>query len=381
MNQVGKLGILTFHRADNYGAVLQGMALVKTLERLAPDWSVQTVDYRNEHLEEPYHRPVYRCDTRNPVKYGHRFLMNLVFYRQLLARRENFDIFRQRYLRMTPPCSAQELKEAEQKFDLLITGSDQVWNKRIVGCEDDDIYTLHFAEGALRAAYAASAGSSSMIGQGTLEKLRGLDRIAVREAELKRYLEQKLERPVEQTVDPVFLLSRQEWGSLLNEERIWPKPYVFVYCVSNLKKEVSAIARRVAEEKDCDIIYIDPYEHYGRRGNCMYEAGPLDFVRLIRDAEAVVASSFHAAAFSVIFEKELLAVPIPVTGGRVVELLNYFGMESCVVDANTPAAEITPDQWARMHRTARSRLESYSRSSVEYLTETLKKAKERLSLE
>lgn len=364
-----KVGILTFHRADNYGAVLQNMALIKALETVEPGCDVRTVDYRNSHLEEPYHRPFYRCDTRNPIRYADRLISNLRFLKKTKARRQAFDEFRRLYLKMTPSCTGQQLEEAGAEFDLLITGSDQVWNSRIVGSKDDNIYSLGFGDGAVRVSYAASSGSAAMIGSGTMEKLRRLDVISVREAELREYLEQNLQRTVRQDSDPVFLLTKQQWLELLEPERIRRKPYIFAYCVGNRKKDVSEIARALADEKDCDIVYLDPHEHYGRRGVCMYEAGPLDFVRLIRDAETVVASSFHAAAFSAILGKALIAAPDHKTGVRVVELLRDLGMERCIADG---------ERGIQQNPASQARMEAYRNNSSAYLAEILELAKARL---
>ena len=47
-----KIGILTFHRAHNYGAVLQCYALQEILQRLGYD--VYVIDYRQPTLEYAY---------------------------------------------------------------------------------------------------------------------------------------------------------------------------------------------------------------------------------------------------------------------------------------------------------------------------------------
>ena len=47
-----RIGILTFHRAHNYGAVLQCYALQETLKRMGHD--VQVIDYRQPWIEDFY---------------------------------------------------------------------------------------------------------------------------------------------------------------------------------------------------------------------------------------------------------------------------------------------------------------------------------------
>ena len=47
-----KIGILTFHRAINYGAVLQCYALQETLKRMGHN--VEVIDYRQPMIEKAY---------------------------------------------------------------------------------------------------------------------------------------------------------------------------------------------------------------------------------------------------------------------------------------------------------------------------------------
>ena len=49
-----KIGILTFHNADNYGAVLQCYALQEALKKNFPQFDVSVVDYRNTEIEKSY---------------------------------------------------------------------------------------------------------------------------------------------------------------------------------------------------------------------------------------------------------------------------------------------------------------------------------------
>ena len=48
-----RIGILTFHNANNYGAVLQAYCLQETLRRIGFD--VEIVDYRNPLIESRMH--------------------------------------------------------------------------------------------------------------------------------------------------------------------------------------------------------------------------------------------------------------------------------------------------------------------------------------
>ena len=49
-----RIGILTFHNAENYGAMLQAYALKQHLEKENPSAAVGILDYRNPHIELSY---------------------------------------------------------------------------------------------------------------------------------------------------------------------------------------------------------------------------------------------------------------------------------------------------------------------------------------
>lgn len=363
-----KIGIVTFHRADNYGAVLQCMALGKYVAACDPDANVATLDYRCEYLEKPYHQPIYNCNTKNPIKYAKRIVRKLRYYKDSQQRKEAFEKFRSCNLQMTQSYTKEELLRACPRFDLLITGSDQVWNGRIVGDWDDRIYTLDFPTGGQRVSYAASAGSSTMIGNGTLQRIEKLDKISVREEEVALFLESKMDKEIVRCVDPVFLLTCEQWNDVLPKGRIMDEPFIFAYCISgDRKKEVAQIAMRLAAENHCKVVFIDPEENYGAYGECCCAAGPLDFVRYIRDAQVVVASSFHAAAFSAIFGKKCIALPGAGSGVRITEVLNALGGASCIVQSVDEFASQYTDLVSWPEVDAADKLENYRASSQNYI--------------
>jgi hypothetical protein len=326
------IGIITFHRADNFGAVLQSMCLRKKVAELVPNDQVCVIDYRNRYLEEPYKKFVLRYKASSLYKYIEFWIKGkmkyVLKYKDISRRRAKFDDFRRDFLNMTDSYADNQMSLLADKFDIAITGSDQVWNSKITGTSDDKAYTLDFMQNGKKVSYAASAGSSKMIGEGTLTRIGKLDSISVREAELKDFLCKKLGVPVRIDIDPVFLLKADEWENLLPRKRTVKQKYVFAYCVTDKSKEVAKIANEIAKDIDAKIIYVNYAEKYGSRGECHYAIGPMEFVDLLKNAEVVVASSFHGTAFSLIFNKQFVAVPGSKVGGRVVNVLQTVGLEN-----------------------------------------------------
>ena len=174
-----KYGILTFHRAANYGAVLQAYALRQSL--LSMGHEAEFLDYRCIPVER-VHSPLYfrYCSglrerlkqfLRSPVKWKKRVVFNRFLYRALdVDGAERLDK------------DALEALPAG-KYDVLLTGSDQIWNPYLT-C-GDTTYLLDFApEGTIRASYAASFGVSRIPEERIpvyQELLKQYDRITVRE--------------------------------------------------------------------------------------------------------------------------------------------------------------------------------------------------------
>ena len=88
-----KIGILTFHRVSNYGAVLQAYALETALKNLGADCEI--IGYQNSILTEQYN-PYSR--TYLNIRHPKRFLKNLVLLPYVKKRNRWFNDFRKTYL-------------------------------------------------------------------------------------------------------------------------------------------------------------------------------------------------------------------------------------------------------------------------------------------
>lgn len=325
------IGIFTFHRANNYGAVLQNFALIKAINKLNPKSCVYTIDFRNEILETPYKNMIFAND-KNLAKRIYHSLLNIVNYQREKKLISSFDRFRSEKLNMTSSIQYCDLHENNIGMDLYITGSDQVWNEKIVGEKYEYAYVLDFIHDSIKISYAASSGHSKNLNKMLIPAIAELDGISVREKELQTYLSMNIGKTISCVVDPVFLLNASEWNALLDKSLFLDFKYIFVYCIGDKFPEVAQIANKIAQENGYKIVYFDKKSRYGKLGINAYGIGPLDFVRAIRDAEIIVASSFHATAFSIIFNKKYVAVPRSGTGVRITELVNTVGQNSMCCD-------------------------------------------------
>ncbi|EOU2056948.1 polysaccharide pyruvyl transferase family protein, partial [Clostridium perfringens] len=114
-----------------------------------------------------------------------------------------------------------------------------------------------------------------------------------------------------EVVDPTMLLNINEWNEMANKSDInINEPYMICYF---LKKETFSkeyeLAQKLAKEKNLKLYYIN--QRFTKRSfykNTICDAGPEDFVKLIKNAEFVCTDSFHGTIFSIMFRKDFYSL-------------------------------------------------------------------------
>lgn len=325
-----KIGILTFHRADNYGAILQNYALQNILT--LSGFQAVTIDYRSRNIEKWYQIRI--IERNGGVLHCIKgTLLNCYNYTQSVKRKKAFDYFRKRMLLISNSVDQNSIKQILDDYDIFICGSDQVWNEKIIGKEDVKVYSLQFVEHKYKASYAASAGSTKYLSKEILSDISKLNYITVRETSLSNFLMKKKINAVP-VCDPVFLMDKVQWSTILEPlvQKHNLNSYLLLYYIESHRKETCQIAKYIAKRKGLKIIYPSRKckDSLGV-GKCVYDDGPFEFVSDIAHADFVVASSFHAVAFSIIFHKEFVVILHDTTGDRVKDLLEKVGLEERII--------------------------------------------------
>lgn len=293
-----KIGIMTYHRSMNFGAKLQAFALQNVLKE---NYDTYIVDYRCEKIEAFFYpKKTLKSRLRNLA----RMILRPHYYRELKRRRSGFISF-DTHFRMTECYTNKTIAKAKGEFDAFIVGSDQVWNLDISG--NDMNYFLPFADDCQKYTYAVSFGST--IKEDDLlwsqpELFSGFQSLLIREQSGVDFLNKLLpEKVCSRTVDPVFLLDKDTWVRTfrLEKKRI-QKPYVLVYFVAKIQQTYAlAYAKRIASEKNLQIIYVNAGMPSDSGITYKNDVDPVSFLDLIYNAYIVITTSFHAEAFSILF--------------------------------------------------------------------------------
>ena len=334
-----KVGIITFHWADNFGAVLQTYALSKFINEFLHNCKAEVVDYICKDCEKAYRPFVFKNnDIKGTVKGVLRGIKNFPFW---LKSHNGFKEFR-KLIPFSKHYSKFQLFNSENDYDVWITGSDQVWNANIVG-KDIDIYDLSFVNTKKKCSYAASSGelgeNLNDFQKKMIEDISNLNDISVREKTTQHYLASKLGKNVELVLDPTFLIDRNEWAQLAGNKRMYQKDYLFIYFIS-FDRLLLETAEKIANAMDLDIIVCGYSKKLKGKAIQYKAASPFEFLNLLMNAKFVLASSFHATAFSIIFEKQFLALIPPYASNRVVDLCESFGLEKRVIHSNITSNDV-----------------------------------------
>ena len=304
-----KTGILTYHRFINYGGLLQAYALKEALKKEGAD--AEVVDYRCAYLEN-----VGNSDLKDKRISNKRKLWKLAQFAQIRIKERKFGKFISAHLDVSEPyLSIEELAKAADDYDIMITGSDQVWNEK---WPYDRAYFLDFeCPDSKKTSYAASLGDGGVPKDKEAyyrKCLAPFRAISVREEADREIIKRITGRDdIVVATDPVLLLEKDDWDKVAQrasgrlKKRISHKKYVLIYTVN----EPQVLIRRAeayARKKHLSVVYLNPSPLHGgfwQFGTKIKDASPEDFVFAFKHAEAVFTNSFHGTAFSVIYEKKV----------------------------------------------------------------------------
>lgn len=304
-----KIGILTFHRAYNYGAVLQCYALQQYL--LSLGHTVEIIDYRQKWIDAcftPFSWLMFKYNFHHP-KLMLRYLKSFWKRRNNLHKRQVFfDTFVSKFLRLSskPVFCAQDISDY---YDAIIIGSDQLWGRWCLGNQLDKIYLGLFPHKGktkiIGYSISSDADSINMINdEYQLTKvLNNFSAISFREKNIAHHVQQIAGKSCPVTLDPTLLCDEESWSPLINKK--WAKKeYIVIYQVRGIEKykellykKAAIIAGRFPDK--CDIIDLSGMEY-----------SVTDFISIIKYAKFVVTTSFHATVFSIIFKTPFYALKL-----------------------------------------------------------------------
>lgn len=290
-----KIGILTFHNAHNYGAVLQAYAMKTYLIKMGHEAGI--INYINDSIAANY---IKTGKFNAPLKQLH--------WEEQCDKFEKF-INEMLLENNTEKISADQLERLSADIDVLICGSDQIWNSGLTGGLDS-VYFLNFQTRAKKVSYAPSKYKNWIKEE---EKnyfskcLSHFDFLSTREYALSSELMKLVDKKIETVMDPVFLLDASDYLKIKTNAYSDIESFILVYYLVEDKK-LYTYAKKMQSILKIPIVEIHFFDVESNENIQLSNCGPMEFVELFFKCSFVITNSFHGTAFSIILKKDFYAV-------------------------------------------------------------------------
>lgn len=341
-----KIGILTFHWATNYGAILQSYALQTYLSEQGH--SVDIINYKPRSGDNNFSYLI-----KHPRLWKG--------YKRILAQKKKEGLlipFREKNLRMTARYyTTTELKQIAGKYDVLISGSDQVFSPSFTLFGEDGKISSAYWQGfagneVKKIGYAVSFGCTHYpenTAKVVKQWVNGFDAIGVREQTGLQLLNELGYNGTKEVLpDPTLLLGKEMFDRSGLEVSEKKEDYT---CVYMLRHEVRV---------EGNVRYIDEKHH------------PLtmeQWLKTIAEAKQIVTNSYHGMIMAM-FAHVPFAVLLETGGGsgmndRFHTLLGKLGIEDRVATTVDEAMSVLeqPIDFEKLD----SAIAEYRKAGVEFL--------------
>lgn len=276
-----KILVISFTNKKNYGAFLQLFALQNA----------------NNYVMICNTKPLLKHLVSHKRRINNKILWPLLaFYRYIKNYKRPFI---ESFLLKQIKTSIFSCISSYNSFNVIICGSDQIWNPRFIS-EREDIYFLNFTpDSCKRISYAASLGIKQWpkdFEQRVLPMLQRFDAISVREESSVPYLTSLGLKNVVCVCDPTILHKGDFYREQFQGAIVDSKPYAFIYKIREL------IPDSVSEILPTNVKTVDLQKRKSIVSVTQWLAN-------IDHAEFVVTDSFHCAVFCILFHKPFLVIP------------------------------------------------------------------------
>lgn len=339
-----RIGILTFHRGNNYGGILQCYALQQVLKKLGH--TVEVIDYCHNDNRGLVRKLYSKYSTADNIGGFLSSLSDFICKHRTVpfdkalndASIKEFDKFRSTYLNISKPLDSNNIGDyANAEYDLIITGSDQVWTSLF---DDPMVYMIDWKPQfqGKRMSYAACSahknlsGSQRNVVKGCLSKF---DLITVRDSTTQQLVKNVLGKVPQIVPDPSLLYPYDEFKTQKQTE-----PYILTYILGDEIEGGHDVALRKIKQQVGDlpvyaIVIPCNSRDITKYADKVFETlSPEQWVDMFYHARYVYTDSFHAIMFSLKFEKPFVSYyRNKIRSSRLIDLKKR-GIDSIYSNAN-----------------------------------------------
>ena len=380
-----KIAILTQPLIQNYGGILQCYALQTILQNMGHEVVVlnRTYNFSYKQIILQIGSLIKSVILKFILRKKNKRLINplLENYRELLEYNspdpKRVNSFKKQYIRLSKGLwTSKDLGNycKQNRFDVIIVGSDQVWRELYSPCITD--YFLGFLSNkdkTKKIAYAASFGTSenpiSYEGIKLCKKhINKFDAISTREISGVKLVKELFNKDASLVLDPTLLLSAEDYIQLIKEDDSvseMPHDTLTTYIIDWSHKKKKCIDGIAAELKllNRNDIYPDDSSAYSFRMKSIPQ-----WLASFRNARYVITDSFHGCVFSIIFRKDFAVIINNERGSdRFTSLLRILELEDRIISVDDKESIMpvltTPIAYANVER----KIEDMGKVSLSFL--------------
>ena len=351
-----KIGILTHHTINNFGAFLQAWALQEKLKALFPEDEVWMINYI--------------IPKQNIINVGgfFRFYPGAETPKSWLQKIGQPAIFageRKQFFHLTKPVhNAAQINALG--LDCIVIGSDEVWNYL-----DPKSFSLIKYSAGLTAkrivAYAPSTGKADGTDapQAVKEAMQGFTALSARDKGACTLCQNTVGKTPVMVCDPTFLSTTP---AVDNEKirTLTAKPYVLFYYCNGIPRALKQKIVERAHQKGLAVLGAGEYD--ALYSEMAIRLTPFEWVELFRRAEYVYTGTFHGVVFSILNKKNFrVYASIDSRVRKIAALLSQFGIGDRTLSEKTLDEEAPID-----YETVYRYIDSLRTESSDYLKQAVK---------
>ncbi|MDD3615294.1 MAG: polysaccharide pyruvyl transferase family protein [Lachnospiraceae bacterium] len=325
-----KIGIITFHNSYNCGSMMESYAIQTVIQRLG--YEVEIINFSSKGQQEIYSVRFKNNSIKNILKN----IILLPHEKRIKNNNRQYEEFKNKYFNLSK--EYHQSSEIIEKYDIVIAGSDQIWNITID--DYDDAYFLNWVKKAKKIAYAPSFGAKKIQDNTDdvskyIKLLNAFDAISIRENNGQKWIMDLIDKKVPVVLDPTLLLDLCDYEKIICKYKKTFQKYIFFYAPT-FDKEICKFVQKISNKYNMKVITWSSKSFYLRRikkygFQIVDSESPEIYLNLIKNAELVITTSFHGTIFSTIFRNRFITVKNGNMYGsddRVLTLLKQMKLEN-----------------------------------------------------
>lgn len=299
-----KIGILTWYKAINHGAVLQAYASCQVLKKLECepvildfDWSIN-----EKQKEQRWERLKRRIKKFSP--------MHLLWYVNVKNNFQKKSIEFKKFINTELPVGKKYFEESN--LDAVYIGSDMVfdisegYNLYMYGVGAPSNYVFSYAASFGYTTYEKLVESPYY--QEIVDGLSKLKSIGYRDNNTLDICK-KLDIQTEmcENIDPVLLYGFEKESSSWDAGKWADEDYILIYAYDSTMNDTNTVKqiKAIANEEKLKIVSCG---YYHKWCDISVPASPYEFLEMFKHAQYVITDTFHGTVFSLILQKNFASI-------------------------------------------------------------------------